>query len=91
MSHVQLWTRISTGRIEELITELKQDYTVVIVTHNMQQAARCSDHTAFMYLASRSSSATRTIRSPSPRRNKQKTISPVVTVNSGVRNGQSEP
>ncbi|MGU0042893.1 phosphate ABC transporter ATP-binding protein [Escherichia coli] len=33
---------ISTGRIEELITELKQDYTVVIVTHNMQQAARCS-------------------------------------------------
>ncbi|VEA84666.1 ATP-binding component of high-affinity phosphate-specific ABC transport system [Escherichia coli] len=41
---------ISTGRIEELITELKQDYTVVIVTHNMQQAARCSDYTAFMYL-----------------------------------------
>ncbi|MXP67626.1 phosphate ABC transporter ATP-binding protein PstB [Pantoea sp. Aalb] len=41
---------ISTGRIEELITELKQDYTVVIVTHNMQQAARCSDYTAFMYM-----------------------------------------
>ncbi|GAB2946124.1 phosphate import ATP-binding protein PstB [Hafnia psychrotolerans] len=41
---------ISTGRIEELITELKSDYTVVIVTHNMQQAARCSDRTAFMYL-----------------------------------------
>lgn len=41
---------ISSGRIEELITELKQDYTVVIVTHNMQQAARCSDYTAFMYL-----------------------------------------
>ncbi len=41
---------ISTGRIEELITELKQDYAVVIVTHNMQQAARCSDRTAFMYL-----------------------------------------
>ncbi|NEX99084.1 phosphate ABC transporter ATP-binding protein, partial [Yersinia pestis] len=39
-----------TGRIEELISELKSDYTVVIVTHNMQQAARCSDHTAFMYL-----------------------------------------
>ncbi len=36
---------ISTGRIEELITELKQDYTVVIVTHNMQQAARCSNDT----------------------------------------------
>ncbi|WP_291973516.1 phosphate ABC transporter ATP-binding protein PstB [Candidatus Symbiopectobacterium sp.] len=41
---------ISTGRIEELISELKKYYTVVIVTHNMQQAARCSDHTAFMYL-----------------------------------------
>ncbi|NBO02010.1 MAG: ATP-binding cassette domain-containing protein [Betaproteobacteria bacterium] len=41
---------ISTAKIEELITELKQDYTVVIVTHNMQQAARCSDHTAYMYL-----------------------------------------
>ncbi|VCH91419.1 phosphate ABC transporter ATP-binding protein PstB [Burkholderia pseudomallei] len=41
---------ISTGRIEELIAELKSDYTVVIVTHNMQQAARCSDCTAYMYL-----------------------------------------
>jgi phosphate transport system ATP-binding protein len=41
---------ISTGRIEELITELKSDYTVAIVTHNMQQAARCSDYTAYMYL-----------------------------------------
>ena len=41
---------ISTAKIEELIAELKSDYTVVIVTHNMQQAARCSDHTAFMYL-----------------------------------------
>jgi phosphate transport system ATP-binding protein len=41
---------ISTQRIEELITELKTDYTIVIVTHNMQQAARASDYTAFMYL-----------------------------------------
>ena len=41
---------ISTTRIEELITELKNDYTVVIVTHNMQQAARVSDYTASMYL-----------------------------------------
>jgi len=41
---------ISTAKIEELIDELKADYTVVIVTHNMQQAARCSDHTAYMYL-----------------------------------------
>ncbi|HEY6717384.1 MAG TPA: phosphate ABC transporter ATP-binding protein PstB [Reyranella sp.] len=41
---------ISTAKIEELIDELKQEYTIVIVTHNMQQAARVSDFTAFMYL-----------------------------------------
>ncbi len=41
---------ISTAKIEELIAELKNDYTVLIVTHNMQQAARCSDYTAYMYL-----------------------------------------
>jgi phosphate transport system ATP-binding protein len=41
---------ISTLKIEELIYELKQNYTIVIVTHNMQQAARVSDYTAFMYL-----------------------------------------
>ncbi len=41
---------ISTVKIEELITELKEDYTIIIVTHNMQQAARCSDYTAYMYL-----------------------------------------
>ena len=41
---------ISTQRIEELIDELKPDYCIVIVTHNMQQAARCSNYTAFMYL-----------------------------------------
>jgi phosphate transport system ATP-binding protein len=41
---------ISTAKIEELIDELKADYTIVIVTHNMQQAARVSDRTAFMYL-----------------------------------------
>jgi phosphate transport system ATP-binding protein len=41
---------ISTLKIEELIDELKQDYTIVIVTHNMQQAARVSDYTGFLYL-----------------------------------------
>ena len=41
---------ISTGKIEELMHELKLDYTIVIVTHNMQQAARVSDFTAYMYL-----------------------------------------
>jgi len=41
---------ISTAKIEELIDELKSDYTIAIVTHNMQQAARVSEYTAFMYL-----------------------------------------
>ena len=41
---------ISTGAIEDLITDLKNDYTIAIVTHNMQQAARVSDYTAYMYL-----------------------------------------
>jgi phosphate transport system ATP-binding protein len=41
---------IATAKIEELIANLKEKYTVVIVTHNMQQAARVSDFTAFLYL-----------------------------------------
>jgi phosphate transport system ATP-binding protein len=41
---------IATQRIEELVYQLKRDYTIVIVTHNMQQAARVSDHTAFFWL-----------------------------------------
>jgi phosphate transport system ATP-binding protein len=41
---------ISTAKVEELIDELKRDYTIAIVTHNMQQAARVSENTAFMYL-----------------------------------------
>jgi phosphate transport system ATP-binding protein len=41
---------ISTGKVEELVNELKSDYTIAIVTHNMQQAARVSDFTAYMYL-----------------------------------------
>ena len=41
---------IATAKIEDLILELKKDYTIVIVTHNMQQAARVSDHTAFFYI-----------------------------------------
>jgi phosphate transport system ATP-binding protein len=41
---------IATGKIEQLIAELKDEFTIAIVTHNMQQAARCSDFTAFMYL-----------------------------------------
>jgi phosphate transport system ATP-binding protein len=41
---------ISTGKIEELIYDLKKEYTIAIVTHNMQQAARTSEYTAYMYL-----------------------------------------
>jgi len=41
---------LATSKIEDLILELKKDYTIVIVTHNMQQAARASDHTAFFYM-----------------------------------------
>jgi phosphate transport system ATP-binding protein len=41
---------ISTAKVEELLHELKQEYTIAIVTHNMQQAARVSDFTAYMYL-----------------------------------------
>src|SRR5436305_2327532 len=61
---------ISTAKIEELIDELKQDYTIVIVTHNMQQAARVSDFTAFMYLGEliEFGSTTRMFTSPGDRR-----------------------
>ena len=41
---------IATSKVEELIQELKKDYTIVIVTHSMQQAGRCSDQTAFFYI-----------------------------------------
>ena len=41
---------IATARIEELVSGLKKEFTIVIVTHNLQQAARCSDHTGFFYL-----------------------------------------
>ena len=43
---------IATGKVEELIQELKKDYTIVIVTHSMQQAGRCSDQTAFFFIGS---------------------------------------
>jgi phosphate transport system ATP-binding protein len=41
---------IATAKVEELIADLKNEFTIVIVTHNMQQATRCSDMTAFYYL-----------------------------------------
>ena len=61
---------ISTAKIEELISELKEDYTIAIVTHNMQQAARVSDETAFMYLGElvEFDSTSKIFTSPSDRR-----------------------
>jgi phosphate transport system ATP-binding protein len=61
---------ISTAKIEELIDELKEDYTIAIVTHNMQQAARVSDFTAFMYLGElvEFGETTRIFTSPNDRR-----------------------
>jgi phosphate transport system ATP-binding protein len=61
---------ISTAKIEELIDELKSDYTIAIVTHNMQQAARVSDFTAFMYLGEmiEYDETTRMFTTPSDRR-----------------------
>ncbi len=49
-SIVSALSPISTAKVEELLSELKRNYTIVIVTHNMQQAARVSDCTAYMYL-----------------------------------------
>ena len=67
---------ISTGKIEELITELKKDYTVVIVTHNMQQAARVSDYTAYMYLGDLVEWARPSRSSSSPSGRRPRTTSP---------------
>ena len=50
MSPHRHWILFPQLKIEELIHELKNDFTIVIVTHNMQQAARVSDYTAFMYM-----------------------------------------
>ena len=71
---------IATAKIEELITELRQQVTILIVTHNMQQAARVSDFTAFMYLGElvEVDEASRIFTNPSGRR--PKTTSPVGTV-----------
>ena len=71
---------ISTAKVEELIAELKNDYTVVIVTHNMQQAARCSDYTAYMYLGDLVEfGETESRCSSSPSARKPKTTSPAVS------------
>lgn len=66
---------ISTTKIEELAMQLKERYTIVIVTHNMQQAARISDRTAFFLLGSSSSAARRKNCSPSRRISGRRTTS----------------
>ena len=71
---------LATARIEELVRELKKDYTVVIVTHNMQQAARISDDTAFFLMGEVIESEKPARSSPLPRTRKPKTILPVVSV-----------
>jgi len=71
---------ISTGKIEELIHELKDDYTVLIVTHNMQQAARCSDYTAYMYLGELIEFGATTDIFMKPKLQKPRTTSPAVSV-----------
>ncbi len=50
MNRLPHWIRFSTSKIEDLAMELKKDYTIVMVTHNMQQAVRVSDNTAFFLL-----------------------------------------
>ncbi|MGC9269033.1 phosphate ABC transporter ATP-binding protein PstB [Acidiphilium sp.] len=64
---------ISTLKIEELIEELKRDFTIIIVTHNMQQAARCADRVAFFYLGEmiEVADATQMFTSPSERRTQE--------------------
>jgi len=78
---------ISTGKIEELISELKSDYTLVIVTHNMQQAARCSDHTAFMYLGELIEFTDTDTLFTAPQKKQTKTILLAVTVKNRTNHG----
>ena len=67
---------IATARIEELMIELKARYTIVIVTHNMQQAARVSDDTAFMLLGDLVEAGTTPAFSPSRSTQRPSSISP---------------
>ncbi len=72
---------IATAKVEELIRQLKTQYTIVIVTHNMQQAGRISDHTAFFYLGELIEFADTTKNLYQPRAaNRPKTTSPAGSV-----------
>ena len=74
---------IATSHIEDLIDELKQEYTVIIVTHNMQQAARVSDYTAFLYLGELIEFDETNKMFTAPRRNRPRTTSLGALVNLG--------
>ena len=76
---------ISTGRIEDLMMELKQSYSIVIVTHNMQQAARVSDMTAFFTVELDESAKTRTGRGRRVRRDRQDLHEPRGQAHGGLR------
>ncbi len=75
---------ISTGRIEQLITELKEQFTVIIVTHNMQQAARCSDYTAFMFMGELIEHGDTDTIFTKPSKTQTETTSPVVSADQPV-------
>ena len=77
---------ISTAKVEELVTELKDDYTIAIVTHNMQQAARVSDYTAYMYLGELVEFDDTKIITPNPAKKPLKTTLPVNLVNYSLHN-----
>ncbi|MEZ5303224.1 MAG: hypothetical protein R3F11_21665 [Verrucomicrobiales bacterium] len=68
---------IATLKIEELIQQLKKEFTIVIVTHNMQQATRCSDFTAFMYSANSSNTGYSSKSSRTRRKSRPKNTYPV--------------
>ena len=71
---------IATGRIEELMFELRNEYTIIIVTHSMQQAARTSQRTAFFHLGEMLEFGSTMIFSPTPKFSKPKNILPAVSV-----------
>ena len=73
----------STLRIEDLMAELKKNYTVVIVTHNMQQATRISDKTAFFLVGELIEFGDTTQIFTNPRERRPRTISPAVSADSG--------
>ena len=82
-------TRSPRRKIEELIAELKADYTIAIVTHNMQQAARVSDYTAYMYLGELMEFGETDQIFLKPKRKEPRTTSPAASAECRVRSSVS--